>query len=128
MPQFDNSIFLSEFFYLFLSFSFFYFYLLIFNKVVILRASFFRKTWLFFLILRSKSLIIKYNKRLKISNLFYCYSKLFKLFNNNLNSILNNLNYLNLGFVVLFNFLTYILNIKLSFIIYSRISIFLISF
>ena len=127
MPQFDSSIFLSEFFYLFLSFSFFYFYLSIFNKITILRASFFRRAWLFFLILRSKSLIINHNKKLNISNIYYCNNKLFQLFKTKLDLIINSLNYLKLEFSLWFNFLTYVFNIKLSFIIYTLISVLLIS-
>ncbi len=127
MPQFDNSIFLSEFFYLFLSFTFFYFYLSIFNKLTILRASFFRKTWLFNLILRSESLIIDHNKRLYISNIFYCNNKLFEIFKNKLNLIIYSLNYLKLEFKLWFDFLNYVFNIKLSFIIYTIISLLLLS-
>lgn len=127
MPQFDSSIFLSEFFYLFLSFSLFYFYLSIFNKITILRASFFRKAWLFFLILRSKSLIIEHNKKLHISNIYYCNYKLFTIFKNNLNSIINSLSYSKLEFKLWFDFLTYVFNIKISFIIYTIISLLFIS-
>lgn len=127
MPQFDSIIFLSEFFYLFLSFSLFYFYLSIFNKATILRASFFRKAWLFFLILRSKSLIINHNKRLHIANIYYCNNKLFTIFKNQLNYIINSLNYSKLEFKLWFDFLTYVFNIKLSFVIYTIISLLLIS-
>lgn len=128
MPQFDSSIFLSELFYLFLSFSFFYFYLSIFNKAVILRASFFRKVWLFFLILCSKSLIIENNKKLHVLNIFYCNKKLFNIFKNKLTSIIDSLNYSKLEFELWFDFLTYVFNIKTSFLNYTIISFLLVSF
>ncbi len=127
MPQFDSSIFLSELFYLFLSFIFFYFYLSIFNKVNLLRASFFRKVWLFFLIFCSKSLIIENNKKLNITNIFYCNNKLFQIFKKKLNFIMNSLNYIKLEFQIWFDFLTYVFNIKLSFLNFSIFSYFFIS-
>jgi hypothetical protein len=127
MPQFDSFIFLSEFFYLFLSFSFFYFYLSFFNKFVILRAKFFRKVWLFVLILRSKSFIVNYNKKLYITNIHYCNNKLFNYLNNKLNIIINLLSYIKLEFKVWFDFLIYILNVNSSFSIYKIISVFILS-
>ena len=127
MPQFDSSIFLSELFYLFLIFFVFYFYLSIFNKAVILRASFFRKVWLFFLIFCSKSLILEDNKKLHILNIFYCRNKLFSIFKNKLTSIINSLNYIKLEFEIWFDFLTYIFNIKTSFLNFSILSYLFIS-
>jgi len=126
MPQFDSSIFLSELFYLFLSFSFFYFYLSIFNKVIILRASFFRKVWLFFLIFCSKSLIIGDNKKLYILNIFYCSNKLFQIIKSKLTLIINSLNYIKLDFEIWFDFMVYVFNIKKKFLNYSIFSFLLI--
>jgi hypothetical protein len=127
MPQFDSFIFLSEFFYLFLSFSFFYFYLSFFNKLVILRAKFFRKVWLYVLILRAKSFIINHNKKLYITNINYCNTQLFNFLNKKLNLIINLLSYIKLEFKVWFDFLTYVFNINSSFLIYKIIALFVIS-
>lgn len=49
MPQFDNSIFLSEVFYLFCFFLFFYGYLSFNIKFDLLRLTFFKKCWLIIL-------------------------------------------------------------------------------
>ena len=56
MPQFDNTIILPEIFWLFFSFFIFYFYLAIFNKVSILRNSFYRQNWLYSFLKFSKNL------------------------------------------------------------------------
>lgn len=75
MPQFDSLILLPEIFWLFLSFILLYFNLAVFNKIILLRSNFFRKTWLLSFLKFSKDLHtnIQISSQCYLQNIYFNY-------------------------------------------------------